>query len=59
MKLRDLLTVDALTDALELAITDPELRAQLIEQGRQRAAEYSWRRAATALLDVYRRVALA
>ena len=51
--------VDALTDALELAITDPELRAQLIEQGRQRAAEYSWRRAATALLDVYRRVALA
>lgn len=49
--------VDALTDALEQVIADAPLRARLIEQGRRRAAEYSWRRAAMALLDVYRKVA--
>ena len=51
--------VDALTDALEQAIGDPALRARLIEQGRQRVAHYSWRRAAEQLLKVYQRVAAA
>jgi glycosyltransferase involved in cell wall biosynthesis len=51
--------VDGLTAALELALTDADLRAQLIEHGRGRAAEYSWRRAAEQLLAVYRRVAAA
>jgi glycosyltransferase involved in cell wall biosynthesis len=51
--------VDALTDALEQAIGDPALRARLIEQGRQRVAQYSWRRAAEQLLEVYQKVAAA
>jgi glycosyltransferase involved in cell wall biosynthesis len=49
--------VEGLTGALELALLDHDLRARLIAQGRQRASEYSWRRAATQLLDVYKRVA--
>ena len=49
--------VDGLTGAMELALIDGNLRARLIEQGRQRAREYSWRRAAEQLLGVYRRVA--
>jgi glycosyltransferase involved in cell wall biosynthesis len=48
-----------LAGALEQALCNPELRAQLITKGRQRAAEYTWQRAAHALLDVYRRVAAA
>jgi len=32
------------------------LRQQLIEKGRQRAAEYTWARAARSLLEVYRNV---
>lgn len=49
--------VDGLIAALELALVDSDLRARLIKQGRQRAREYSWRRAAEQLLGVYRRVA--
>jgi glycosyltransferase involved in cell wall biosynthesis len=51
--------VDGLVTALELALTDADLRTRLVEQGRQRAARYTWRSAAEALLDVYRRVAAA
>jgi glycosyltransferase involved in cell wall biosynthesis len=51
--------VESLTNSLEQALTDPDARTQLIEQGRRRASEYSWRRAAEGLLDVYRRVAAA
>ena len=43
--------------ALELALLDQDLRTRLIAQGRERAAEYSWRRAAEQLLAVYQRVA--
>jgi glycosyltransferase involved in cell wall biosynthesis len=48
-----------LAGALEQALCDPELRQQLIDKGRQRAAEYTWARAAHSLLDVYRRVGAA
>jgi glycosyltransferase involved in cell wall biosynthesis len=51
--------VDGLASALEHALLDQELRSRLIERGIQRAAEYSWRRAAKELLAVYRKVAAA
>jgi alpha-1,3-rhamnosyl/mannosyltransferase len=49
--------VDSLSTALEQVLTDEALRVRLIAQGKQRASEYTWRRAAEQLLDVYRRVA--
>ena len=51
--------VEGLASALELALMDTEVRDQLIGQGLRRASEYSWRRAAEQLLDVYRKVASA
>ncbi len=49
--------VEALTGALELSLLDGDLRARLIREGKQRASEYSWRRAAEELLGVYKMVA--
>jgi glycosyltransferase involved in cell wall biosynthesis len=51
--------VEDLASALEQSLCDEELRSQLIGKGHQRAAEYTWQRAAERLLDVYRRVAAA
>jgi glycosyltransferase involved in cell wall biosynthesis len=51
--------VDGLSTALEQVLTDAELRARLIGQGRQRASQYTWRVAAERLLEVYERVAAA
>lgn len=51
--------VEGLAGALELALVDADLRARLIQQGLQRASEYSWKRAAEELLHVYQRVARA
>lgn len=51
--------VDGLTVSLELALADPAVRAQLIENGLERAGRYTWRGAAERLLDVYRFVASA
>jgi glycosyltransferase involved in cell wall biosynthesis len=51
--------VEALSDALERAVVDAELRTRLVDQGHQRAAQYSWRRAAEQLLAVYEMVAAA
>jgi glycosyltransferase involved in cell wall biosynthesis len=42
--------------ALELVLTDSSLKAKLVQQGIERAATYTWRRAAQQLLDVYCRV---
>lgn len=39
-------------DAILTVHRDPTLRARLIERGRERAALYSWRRSALALLDL-------
>src|SRR5258708_14231206 len=35
--------VEGLSSALEQVLTDVELRARLIEQGCQRASQYTWR----------------
>jgi glycosyltransferase involved in cell wall biosynthesis len=51
--------VEDLANALERALVDDRLRADLIERGTQRAAQYTWRRAAERLLDVYQQVAAA
>jgi glycosyltransferase involved in cell wall biosynthesis len=51
--------VEGLTAALELALVDTDLRTRLIAQGRERASQYSWRRAAEQLLGVYRKVGAA
>jgi glycosyltransferase involved in cell wall biosynthesis len=51
--------VEGLAGALELVLLDEALRTRLVEHGRQRATEYTWRRAAEQLLGVYRRVAAA
>jgi alpha-1,3-rhamnosyl/mannosyltransferase len=49
--------VDSLMAALELVLVDGDLRERLIAHGLQRAAEYTWTRAAEELLGVYRMVA--
>lgn len=46
--------VEALADALRRLLDDGELRRQLIAAGQARAAQFSWRRAALELLEVYR-----
>ena len=46
----------ALSEALEAALTRPELREDLRERGRRRAREFSWDRCAELTLDVYRDV---
>jgi glycosyltransferase involved in cell wall biosynthesis len=51
--------VEGLTGALELVLLDADLRARLVAHGRERAAEYTWTRAAEQLLGVYRMVAAA
>src|SRR5207244_1385557 len=46
----------ALSVALRDIAKDADLRARLIERGRERAAAFGWRRAAERTLAVYRRV---
>ncbi|MCO5170979.1 MAG: glycosyltransferase family 4 protein [Planctomycetes bacterium] len=48
---------DAIAAGLERLLRDHGLRAALIDRGRARAAEYTWSRAAAAVLDLYRQVA--
>jgi glycosyltransferase involved in cell wall biosynthesis len=52
-------SVEGLASALELALADENVRADLIARGAQRASEYSWRQAAEKLLNVYQQVAAA
>lgn len=49
--------VEGLAAAMAQLAESPELRARLSLQGTERAAEYTWARAAQRLLDVYRRAA--
>jgi len=46
---------DRITDAARRLLTDAELAARLVERGRARAAQFTWRRAAEGTLEVYRR----
>ena len=50
------LDVEDLADALRRLISDSQLRRQLIQAGQTRAGQFTWRKAALQLLDVYRRV---
>ena len=50
-------SVEGLASALENVLLDGDLRADLVDQGLARAAEYTWTRAARQLLEVYRMVA--
>jgi glycosyltransferase involved in cell wall biosynthesis len=53
----DPLSIDALAEALTVAVTDDAARARAIAAGRAHAATYSWRRTAELTLEAYRRVA--
>jgi glycosyltransferase involved in cell wall biosynthesis len=52
-------SIESLATALEQALSDHALRTDLRRRGRQRAAQYTWRRAAERLLGVYEKVAAA
>lgn len=47
----------AIAAGLERLLRDDDLRAALVDRGRARAAEFTWSRAATRILDLYRQVA--
>jgi len=38
-------------------LTDPELRARLVQKGREQASRFSWRTAAQRTFEVYRQAA--
>ncbi|HEY3342878.1 MAG TPA: glycosyltransferase family 1 protein [Anaerolineae bacterium] len=52
----DPLDVQGLAAALGRALTDLDWRAEAIARGTQRAAQFTWQRAAQQLLDVYEQV---
>ncbi len=49
-------SVGSMAEALERMAGDPGLRAEMTKRGLARASEFSWERAATETLDVYRRI---
>jgi len=51
--------VDALAAALDRALTDEALRADLIAKGRARARQFSWAKSAQQLLEIYHAVCAA
>jgi glycosyltransferase involved in cell wall biosynthesis len=53
----DPLDASAIADGLWRLLSDSELAAALRQKGRERAAEFSWRRAALETLDVYHSLA--
>jgi len=48
--------VDAIAGALERLLSDEKLRAKLGEEGRRRAAGFTWDRAADQTLEVLHRI---
>lgn len=46
----------ALTQAMQAALTDPDVRQQLTEKGPQRASQFTWKRTAQSTLKVYQHV---
>jgi len=48
--------VEAMSQAMQRLLDDPVHRDDLVRRGKARAAEFTWRRAAQATLDVYREV---
>jgi len=51
--------VEGLSSALEQVLLDGAVRTRLVDQGFERARQYTWKRAAEQLLGVYRQVAAA
>jgi glycosyltransferase involved in cell wall biosynthesis len=49
--------VDAIERALSDLLSSPDLRTELVDRGRRRAAEFSWRRCATLTAEAYRATA--
>ncbi|MDB5184894.1 MAG: glycosyl transferase family 1 [Candidatus Saccharibacteria bacterium] len=49
----DPLDVPAMADAISEVLSDSRLRTELIQRGKEKAAEYSWRRMAQQTLAVY------
>jgi len=47
--------VGALAAALELVLTDADLRREMIQRGLERAARFSWKRAAERTMEVYQK----
>jgi glycosyltransferase involved in cell wall biosynthesis len=47
---------DALAEAMEMVLTDAQLREELVERGFERVKEFSWQKAAREVLDIYRKV---
>jgi glycosyltransferase involved in cell wall biosynthesis len=56
-RLVDPTDLDALTDALRVVLSDPSVRFELQARGLERAAQFSWERAARETLAVYEAVA--
>ncbi|MCX6349653.1 MAG: glycosyltransferase family 1 protein, partial [Candidatus Aureabacteria bacterium] len=50
-------SVEEIGRAMEVCLTMPELRRDLIEKGRKQAANFSWEKTARLTLDLYREVA--
>ena len=50
-------SVDAIADAMRVALLDPALRARLREAGHRNVSRFSWARAAAETMAVYRAVA--
>jgi glycosyltransferase involved in cell wall biosynthesis len=48
--------VDAIAGALERLLSDAQLRQKLGEEGKRRAANYSWDRAAEQTLQILHRI---
>jgi len=46
----------ALTDAIVRVLTEPHLRAQMIERGMRQAQRFSWAQAGQATMTLYRTV---
>ncbi len=53
----DPMDTDAIAGALSEVLDDDDLRARLVDAGNARAGEFTWDRAATGFVSLYRRVA--
>jgi len=51
--------VDAIAGALEMVLSDAALRKKLGEDGKKRAAAFTWDRAAAETVEVLRRIGAA
>jgi glycosyltransferase involved in cell wall biosynthesis len=55
-KLMDPYNIEDMAEAMHIGLTDNQLRASLIEKGKQRARDFSWQEAARKTLAAYKTV---